>query len=65
MDPTPAATQAEAAAVPAPASHISEPVSARIRLWLRLWMFKLSIRSLLGTLRFFRYKGMGTLQPSY
>ncbi|KAH0039180.1 alpha/beta-hydrolase, partial [Aureobasidium melanogenum] len=28
-------------------------------------MFKISIRSLLGTLRFFRYKGMGSLQPSY
>ncbi|KAH0043009.1 alpha/beta-hydrolase, partial [Aureobasidium melanogenum] len=59
-----AATKAEAAP-PAPASHISKPLSARIRLWLRLWLFKLSIRSLLSTLRFFRYKGMGTLQPSY
>lgn len=64
MDPTPAATKAEATA-PSPASHTPKPLSARIRLWLRLWMFKLTIRSLLGTLRFFRYKGMGTLQPTY
>ncbi|KAG9948805.1 alpha/beta-hydrolase, partial [Aureobasidium melanogenum] len=64
MDPTPTAQKAEAAP-PAPATHIPRPLSARIRLWLRLWLFKLSIRSLLGTLRFFRYKGMGTLQPSY
>jgi acetyl esterase/lipase len=61
MDPTSVAAKAEAdlSAPPGP-----KPLSARIRLWLRLWMFKLTIRSLLGTLRFFRYKGMGSLQPT-
>ena len=62
MDPTSIAAKAEANAS---APMTPKPLSARIRLWLRLWMFKLTIRSLLGTLRFFRYKGMGTLQPTY
>ncbi|KAK6005914.1 hypothetical protein QM012_007556 [Aureobasidium pullulans] len=64
MDPIPAAAKAEATP-PTPASHTPKPLTARIRLWLRLWMFKLTVRSLLGTLRFFRYKGMGSLQPTY
>ena len=62
MDPASVAAKAEANA-PTPATP--KPLSTRIQLWVRLWMFKLTIRSLLGTLRFFRYKGMGTLQPTY
>ncbi|KAI4717963.1 alpha/beta-hydrolase [Aureobasidium sp. EXF-10727] len=62
MDPVSVAATAD---TPAPASHTPKPFSQRIRLWLRLWIFKLTIRSLLGTLRFFRYKGMGSLQPTY
>ncbi|KAI5247139.1 alpha/beta-hydrolase [Aureobasidium subglaciale] len=49
----------------APASSVPRPLLARLKLWIRLWIFKVTVRSLLGTLRFFRYQKMGTLQPTY
>jgi acetyl esterase/lipase len=64
MDSTAAATAIKAEGA-TPMTEAPKPPLTRLRLWLRLWSFKIFIRSLIGTLRFFKYKDMGKLQPTY
>ncbi|THW12663.1 alpha/beta-hydrolase, partial [Aureobasidium pullulans] len=62
---TTAATTPIKADTPAPATSPPRPLLTRLHLWLRLWTLKLTIRTLLSTVRFFKIKGYGTLQPTY
>ncbi|THY68696.1 alpha/beta-hydrolase [Aureobasidium pullulans] len=62
---TSAATTPIKADTPAPATSPPRPLLTRLHLWLRLWTLKLTIRTLLSTVRFFKIKGYGTLQPTY
>ncbi|THX27684.1 alpha/beta-hydrolase [Aureobasidium pullulans] len=62
---TTAATTPIKADTPAPATSPPRPLLTRLHLWLRLWTLKLTIRTLLSTVRFFKIKGYGVLQPTY
>ncbi|THV82641.1 hypothetical protein D6D29_04495, partial [Aureobasidium pullulans] len=62
---TTAATTPIKADTPAPATSPPRPLLTRLHLWLRLWTLKLTIRILLSTVRFFKIKGYGVLQPTY